>query len=141
MFGRNDRKHRRRIDQVSQFATVISNRLTMEGHLKTTDDIRISGTIKGNIEAKGLLLLAEQGTITGDIKAETAILRGAIVGDVFASDHIDLGENSRIEGNLKAASVSIEEGAYFRGEVSMNTGDTRQPDIKMYRDSRKDKKN
>ncbi len=102
------------IDKGSQF----------EGKLTFRDTVRIDGRFKGEITSENTLIVGEGGEIEATIRSKTVVVSGSISGDVHASRQIVLHKSSRMDGNVETASLVIEEGAIFNGQVKMLSGDS-----------------
>jgi cytoskeletal protein CcmA (bactofilin family) len=99
--------------------TVIDGDARFEGTL-TGKDVRVLGRFKGDIEAKGRLVLGESSQVEAKILAQTAEIAGEFKGDVVA-DKLVLMEKARVSGTFDAKVLSVREGARMDGTV--NAGD------------------
>ena len=96
--------------------TIVGKGTSIEGSMEVTQSIRIDGAFKGALKATDTLIVGS----TGDLKEVTvsvknAIIGGKISGNVEASNKITLESTSRLEGDLTAKLLVIEEGALFSG--------------------------
>jgi cytoskeletal protein CcmA (bactofilin family) len=98
------------IDQGSEF----------EGKLSFKDTVRIDGSFRGEISSENTLIVGESGEIEATIKSLTVVVSGSVTGDVIAGKQIILHKTARVQGDLKTPSVTIEEGAVFNGNLSMD---------------------
>jgi cytoskeletal protein CcmA (bactofilin family) len=96
-------------------ASVLSSDLTIEGNIKTTGDIQVEGTIKGDIRAH-LLTVGEGATIHGECIADDVVVNGRIVGRVRGLK-VRLTSTARVEGDIIHKTIAIESGAHFEGSV------------------------
>jgi len=97
------------IDQGSEF----------EGKLTFKDTVRIDGTFHGEITSENTLIVGETGTIEATIKSNTVVVSGNVVGNIHAGRQIVLHKSAKVEGDMNAPSLIIEEGAIFNGRLSM----------------------
>lgn len=102
------------IDQGSSF----------EGKLSFKDTVRIDGHFTGEITSENTLIIGESGEIEASIRSKTVIISGAVSGDVVAGTKVVLHKSARMQGNVEAPSLMIEEGAAFNGQVSMPLPDS-----------------
>ena len=102
------------IDQGSSF----------EGKLSFKDTVRIDGHFTGEITSENTLIIGETGEIEANIRSKTVIISGTVSGDVVAGAKVVLHKNARMQGNIEAPSLMIEEGAAFNGQVSMPLSDS-----------------
>lgn len=97
------------IDQGSEF----------EGKLTFKDTVRIDGTFRGEITSQNTLIVGETGEIMATVRSRQVIVSGTVTGNVFASDRLVLHKTARVDGDVEAASLAIEEGAVMNGKVTM----------------------
>ena len=102
------------IDQGSSF----------EGKLSFKDTVRIDGHFTGEITSENTLMIGETGEIEASIRSKTVIISGSVSGDVVAGTKVVLHKSARMQGNIEAPSLMIEEGAAFNGQVSMPLPDS-----------------
>ncbi|MCL4477742.1 MAG: polymer-forming cytoskeletal protein [Deltaproteobacteria bacterium] len=104
--------------------TIIGKESAFEGKLVFDGIVRIDGNFKGNINAKGKLIVGETAMIEADIEAVSIILSGEIKGNITASDKIEVRSKGRFTGNISTPSLVIEEGASFNGSSTMGKNNT-----------------
>lgn len=92
------------------------------GNVSSTIDIRIDGTIKGNLKCKARVVIGENGRIEGDIDCQNAMIEGTVEGNIKCQLLLDVREQANIEGNVECAKLTIEDGAYFNGKCKMELG-------------------
>lgn len=87
--------------------------------------VDISGgmLVEGRHEADAILggglVVADTGIVIGNITAASVVCRGVIKGDIVARGTVHLCANGRIEGNVEAANLQIEDGARFMGHCRL----------------------
>jgi cytoskeletal protein CcmA (bactofilin family) len=97
------------IDQGSEF----------EGKLTFKDTVRIDGCFRGEITSQNTLIVGETGEIMATVRSREVIVSGSVTGNVFASDRLVLHKTARVEGDVEAGTIAIEEGAILNGKVTM----------------------
>jgi cytoskeletal protein CcmA (bactofilin family) len=90
------------------------------GDIKCEGDIRIDGTLLGNIVVSGKLIVGETSEITGDIKANQAEVYGKIFGKLVIDDLLSIRSTGYVEGDLYAGNLQIEATAKFNGVCHMS---------------------
>lgn len=101
----------------------IGSKITMKGELSGEEDLLIEGTVEGSINLGDCLVaVGSKGQIKADIKARAVNIEGQVDGDVHAKELVTVKVGSKMNGNLKAERVHLEDGAKFRGGIEM-TGD------------------
>jgi cytoskeletal protein CcmA (bactofilin family) len=97
------------IDQGSEF----------EGKLTFRDTVRIDGTFRGEISSENTLVVGDTGEIFATVRSRNVLISGAVTGNVFATDRLVLHKSARLEGDVEAGSIQIEEGARLNGRIKM----------------------
>lgn len=98
---------------------LISQGTIIKGDIKTDGDLRIDGSLIGNIVTKGKLVVGESASIEGTINCENTDISGKVVAKVTVSQLIVLKETSRFSGDIITKKISIEPGAVFSGSCQM----------------------
>jgi len=101
--------------------TVIGNDAYFQGTLTAKGSLRVDGRVDGSIVDAKLVTIGKSGKVKGDVSCEVCYISGEIKGNVTALEHIEAQAGSRIDGDLRAPRVTIEEGAVFNGNCSMDT--------------------
>ena len=103
----------------NNMSSILGPEVEITGDVKVAGDLLIYGKVYGNIVSKGAVNSAKGSLIKGDINAENASISGTVEGNLDIQSKVVLGSNSYLTGNLKAAIITIEEGAKFDGMCSM----------------------
>ncbi len=126
MFGSNRNKEReydrlgagmaRNHEPEGAMNTIIGKGTKIEGSMDVEQSIRIDGKFKGSLNATDTLIVGATGELDEvSVKVKNAIIGGKIKGDVVASNKVTLESTSRLEGDLTAKLLVIEEGSLFTG--------------------------
>jgi len=99
--------------------TIIGKDTVITGTLDVKGDLRVEGTVKGKIISTGCVTVGSTGLVEAEIESESAIVAGAMKGNVTTSDKIELQAKCEMDGDLRTKSLVIEEGAVFCGACSM----------------------
>ena len=97
------------IDQGSEF----------EGKLSFKDTVRIDGCFRGEIASENTLVVGESGEIFAAVRSRTVVIAGSVTGDVVASERLVLQKTARLDGDVQAGSLQMEDGAVLNGRISM----------------------
>lgn len=100
-------------------AGVIGRGLYIKGEIHGEDDLIIEGTVEGTITMAKSLTIETEGRIKADIQTENVIIKGQMEGDLTARDKITIHEGARLVGNMEAPRIEVEDGAYYKGRVTM----------------------
>ena len=101
-------------------STVIGAGITVEGEITTDDDVIVAGTVRGKVTAGDSVTVEHGGLVEADIVGGPLSISGAITGNITSSDRVDLQPGARVIGNVKAARITIADGAQFKGNVDMD---------------------
>lgn len=112
-------------------AARIGSTLTLKGDLQGEEDLVIEGRIEGKIAVKqGSVTVGEKGRVEADIEAASIQVAGFVKGNLTALERVVLLESGRVEGNITARSVSLENGCHFKGSIDMQTESQSRPAVK-----------
>jgi len=91
----------------------------MSGKLALARPLVIEGEFRGAIECESSVLVSEGGSVVAMIRARTVVIRGAVVGNVFASREVVIHAGARLHGDVETPSLVVESGAFFIGHTRM----------------------
>jgi cytoskeletal protein CcmA (bactofilin family) len=98
----------------------IGKSVVIKGELNGSEDLTIEGHVEGTIQLKDhVLTIGPNGKIKAQVFAKSVIVLGEVVGNVTASDKVDIRDNGSVDGDIISPRVAIAEGAHFRGSVDM----------------------
>ena len=101
-------------------STVIGTGITIEGEITSDEDVVVHGTVRGKLTAKESVTVEQGAVIEADVAGGTLIVAGSITGNITSSDRVDLQTGAKVVGNVKAARITIADGAQFKGNVDMD---------------------
>ncbi len=99
--------------------TLISSGTTLKGDISSNSDLRIDGTIKGNIYSGAKIIIGATGVVEGDISGNQADISGKVSGNIKAKELLQLRGECVVSGNLYAGKLQIEPSATFNGQCHM----------------------
>ena len=100
-------------------ATIIGSGVVFTGDISSTADIRIDGTVKGNLTCSARVLVGANGLIEGNVDCKQADITGNIKGNIKAKEILNLRGNANLDGDIFAAKLEVEPTAVFNGRCSM----------------------
>jgi cytoskeletal protein CcmA (bactofilin family) len=104
---------------LDRITSVLSDGINWKGMLSGSGGVRIEGTFEGDIAMRGLLVVGETGRVTcQSLHANTVIVAGAVKGDITA-ERLEIRSTGKVWGNVVTGSFSTEEGAFLRGQITM----------------------
>ena len=98
---------------------MIGEGTVFEGTLRARSDVRVSGRIVGKLQVEGKAIVAQEGSVEGEVHAASADIAGTIEGDLHVTDRLVLKGTARVEGNIRTGRLVVEEGATFNGKCLM----------------------
>lgn len=104
---------------------VLNSDVSVVGILRFTDDLLIDGSVEGEITSDGVLTVGANATIQAGekskvaVRTKSAIIHGQVTGDIEVTDRVELASTAQLTGNVKAAKISIQEGATFVGHCTV----------------------
>ena len=107
-------------NELANNTTFIGPGAVFKGLLGFEGTVCIDGKFEGQVDTIGTLIIGEAGEIIADIDAGTVICKGKVKGDVTATIKVEMHPLSKITGNVKSPSLSIEIGAKVEGSIDMS---------------------
>ena len=107
-------------------ASIIAAGTTLKGDITSNGDIRIDGTLQGNIHCTAKVVIGSNGVVNGDIAGQQADIMGKITGTIKVKELLQLKGGSQVNGNLHAGKLQIEPSANFNGQCHMTGTETVQ---------------
>ncbi|PLX20155.1 MAG: cell shape determination protein CcmA [Marinilabiliales bacterium] len=89
------------------------------GDVSSNSDIRIDGTLKGNLKTAGKVVIGETGKVKGEIKCKNSDVLGEINGKIQVDQLLSLKATARIFGDIVTKKLAIEPGSQFTGNCNM----------------------
>jgi cytoskeletal protein CcmA (bactofilin family) len=100
-------------------ATLVSAGTTLKGDISSNSDLRIDGTIIGNINSSAKIVIGSTGIVEGDIIGNHADVVGKVSGNIRVKELLQLRGQSVVTGNLYAGKLQVEPSATFNGQCHM----------------------
>ena len=99
--------------------TLIGAGTTIKGDLVSNGDVRIDGTLIGNITGSAKVLIGQDGVVQGDIEGQQADIQGKVTGKLHIRELLNLRGDAVIRGNIHAGKLQIEPSVTFNGQCHM----------------------
>jgi cytoskeletal protein CcmA (bactofilin family) len=107
----------------SPSVNLISNGTEITGDIKSNGDIRIDGSLTGNLNIKGKVVIGPTGKVSGEVICKNSEVSGLIEGKITVDQLLNLKASSKIVGDICTSKLSIEPGAKFTGNCKMSDND------------------
>ena len=106
--------------QIERDKVNIGKSVVIKGELSGSEDLTIEGHVEGKIELReNVLTIGPNGKIKAEVFAKSVVVLGEVVGNVTASEKVDIRDAGSVDGDIASPRVAIAEGAHFRGSVDM----------------------
>lgn len=102
-------------------ATLISAGTTVNGDINSDNDLRIDGTVIGNVCCTAKIILGSSGQVEGNIDGQQADITGKVTGNINIKELLQLRGHCSVTGNIVAEKLQIEPTATFNGQCQMGT--------------------
>ena len=103
----------------------------IEGTVRIEESVRIDGRIEGNLDQPDgnarWIVIGPKGEVHGDIRAQNVSVAGKVLGNIIASESIELLEGSEVRGNITHKSINVEPGASVHGQLIANDANLNEP--------------
>ncbi|MGA7911985.1 MAG: polymer-forming cytoskeletal protein [Candidatus Dormiibacterota bacterium] len=93
----------------------------LQGRLEIQGDLKIQGNVEGELKATGDVTIDSTATIQASIEGSNVSVRGQVTGNVTAKRRLTLGGSGRLNGDVKVARLTVEDGATLNGNVTMSS--------------------
>ena len=111
-------------ESVGTSASLIGAGTTMKGDITSNGDLRIDGTLVGNINCSAKVIIGANGNVQGDVNGQQADILGKVTGTITVKDLLQLKGGCTVNGNIQATKLQIEPSANFNGECHMTATPT-----------------
>lgn len=101
--------------------TLIGAGTTITGDLESNGDIRIDGTLKGNLKGKAKIIIGTDGLVEGNINGLQADIMGHVTGNIQVQELLYLHGSTQVNGDISAGKLQVEPTAVFNGNCNMGT--------------------
>jgi cytoskeletal protein CcmA (bactofilin family) len=100
--------------------TLLGRSMVLHGDLSGKEDLLIEGEFEGTISLhEHCLTVGPHGQVKAEIHARQVVIQGTVNGNVTARERIEIRKSGNVVGDLVAAAIAIEDGAYFKGSIDI----------------------
>jgi cytoskeletal protein CcmA (bactofilin family) len=104
----------------NQNHTLLGRSVVLRGDLSGKEDLLIEGHFEGTLNLQEhCVTVGPHGQVQGEIHARQVVIQGAVSGNVSAREKIEIRKTGEVVGDLVAAAIAIEDGAYFKGSIDI----------------------
>lgn len=113
----------------NEFTTIIGPDAAFKGELSFEKAVRVDGKFEGKIVSKGQLAISQGGKLHAEVQATSLIIDGEVVGNLHATDRIELRRSAHLKGDLRATKLLVAEGATFIGQCHVGPDQATAPHV------------
>jgi cytoskeletal protein CcmA (bactofilin family) len=99
--------------------TVIGPSILINGRLTGDEDLTVRGRVEGELALTRTLIVEPSGVVKANVSVKNAVVSGVVVGNIAATESVELTRDGRMVGDIRSPRVIIVDGASFRGRVDM----------------------
>jgi len=107
--------------QPTEEKTTIGQHISIEGQIRGEEHLVIEGSMKGNVQMeKHNFTVGANGRVDGEVRAQNVSISGQLKGTINALGKVEITKEADFYGDIKAKSISVEDGAYFKGSIELS---------------------
>jgi cytoskeletal protein CcmA (bactofilin family) len=104
-------------------STVIGESILISGSLNGDEDLTVRGRVEGTLTLTKTLSVEPTGIVKAEVQVKNCVIAGVVVGNVTATESVEITKEGRMVGDIAAPRVIIVDGASFRGRIDMGEVD------------------
>lgn len=135
----SDKKSTKMATNPTSQQNTIAKGTQITGDIVSEGDFRIEGSVEGNIQTPGKVVIGKTGTVRGTLKAENADIEGMFSGKLLLSDTLTLKSTAQVDGEAEVGRLAVEPGANFNATCQMKGGLKQLKDTAGSSQQKKDK--
>ncbi len=105
----------------TKIETLVGTAMEIQGDLIFSGGLHVDGKIVGNViaeeDSNSMLVLSDQGQIEGEVRVPYVVLNGQVIGDVYASERVELSRHGQVKGNVYYNLLEMAMGAEVNGNL------------------------
>lgn len=101
---------------------IIGASTTVQGTLRSDGNVRISGTVDGDVDVQGRTMVTPGGMVDGQVISTSAEIAGTVRGQVVVRERLVLKASAVVDGDIRTGKLVVEDGATFNGQCRMGEG-------------------
>ncbi len=105
--------------QEGRLNSILGKGCKFKGTIEVEGTLRIDSEFEGVVNCPDTLVVGKTGIVKAEINVKNAIIGGKVVGNINATNKIELQSGSHIEGDIQTHRLVIDEGVFFEGSCKM----------------------
>ncbi len=112
------------IESATKTSAVIGTKIQIEGNIIGDENLIIEGKVDGTVEVRSKdLTIGPSGQVTANVTARIVKIDGTVKGDITGLEKVTISKTGKVQGNIVAPRVTLEDGAKFKGSIDMDPGE------------------
>ena len=108
----------------------IGKSIIIKGDLSGGEDLEIDGKVDGRVQLENhQVTIGAHGQVNAEVTAKAVVVVGHVVGNVIASERVEVQATGVIEGDIRAPKLLIQEGAVVNGAIGMTKEGATNDDV------------
>lgn len=109
------------VEQINaKISSIIGADMVVDGDIHAKEAVRVEGTVNGDVETEGALIISSSGKVKGNAKGSSIIIGGSLEGDLTSGGRTEVASTGKVIGNIRTKSLIVDENAVFQGQCIMN---------------------
>ena len=105
---------------------IMAQGTSIVGNIESDGTIKIDGRLKGNINAKGKVVVGVTGVIEGNINCKESSILGKVTGQITISELLSIKASANVTGDIITSKLHVEPGALLNGTCKMSNSNETQ---------------
>lgn len=111
----------------SSRVAMVGEGITIKGDVTANSNLKVEGGIEGrSVTSSQDIEVSESGIVKAAITARMVRVAGVVAGDITGKEKVVISKSGRVQGNIVAPRVQLDDGALFRGSIDMNPAEPAQ---------------
>ena len=106
----------------SDLTAFINEGSEIEGKFTFNGTVMMNGKFSGEINSSDSLIIGEKGIVNATVRAGVVLINGEVIGNVLATERVELRGTARVYGDVEAPVIVVEEGVHFEGHCKNTKG-------------------
>jgi cytoskeletal protein CcmA (bactofilin family) len=116
--------------QEGRINSILGKGCKFKGTIDVEGTLRIDSEFEGVVNCPDTLVVGKTGVVKADVNVKNAIIGGKVIGNIKATNKIELQSGSHIEGDIQTHRLVIDEGVFFEGSCKMGGGVGAEGDVR-----------
>ncbi len=110
------------VEQINaKISSIIGADMVVDGNIRAKEAVRVEGSVTGDVETEGALIISSSGKVKGNVKGSSIIIGGSLEGDLTSGGRTEVASTGKVIGNIRTKSLIVDENAVFQGQCIMNS--------------------